>query len=288
MDLAIVLVIQIVVAIATIVIFSAGLAIIFGMMRVINLAHGEFLMLGGYAAAKSYQHGINLWIGIFIMAPIIVGIVGFVTERLLISRLYGRLIDTLLATWGLSLFLTGLVTTIYGNTTIGVPTPLGTVHVGRYGLGQYDLLLVLVALVLVAAIFAVLRYSRWGLVARGTMQNSQMTACLGLNTRLVYTVTFVAGAAISGLAGGLLAPITGVIPTMGGAFVAKAFITVICGGAAMVTGTVSASIVFGIINQLVSYLTTPVLGESALLIAAILLLRIVPNGISAKLFKGAL
>jgi urea transport system permease protein len=134
----------------------------------------------------------------------------------------------------------------------------------------------------------VLRFTSWGLIARGTMQNSEMTECLGLNTRRVYAVTFAGGAAVSGLAGGLLAPITGVIPTMGSAFVAKAFITVICGGAAMVTGTLSASIVFGFINQTVSYLTTPVLGESALLITAVLLLRVVPSGISARLFKGAL
>jgi urea transport system permease protein len=288
MELTAVLAIQIVVAIATIVIFSAGLAIVFGMMRVINLAHGEFLMLGGYAAVKSYQHGINLWIGMFVVAPIVVGLVGFITERLLISRLYGRLIDTLLATWGLSLFLTGLITTIYGNTTVGVPTPLGTFHIGHFGLGTYDLVLIVVAILLIAALYAVLRYTTWGLIARGTMQNREMTSCLGLDTRRIYAVTFAAGAAVSGLAGGLLAPLTGVIPTMGAAFVTKAFITVICGGAAMVTGTVAASSVFGFINQTVSYVTTPVIGEAALLIAAVVLLRVVPNGISSKLFKGAL
>jgi urea transport system permease protein len=288
MELTAVLALQIVVAIATIVIFSAGLAIVFGMMRVINLAHGEFLMLGGYAAVKSYQLGVNLWIGMFIVAPVFVGLVGFITERLLISRLYGRLIDTLLATWGLSLFLTGLVTTIFGNTTIGVPTPLGTFHIGHFGLGQYDFVLIAVAMLIVAGMFGVLRYTRWGLIARGTMQNREMTSCLGLDTRRIYAVTFAAGAAVSGLAGGLLAPMTGVIPTMGAAFVTKAFITVICGGAAMVTGTVSASVVFGFINQVVSYVATPVIGEAALLIAAVFLLRIVPTGISAKLFKGAI
>jgi urea transport system permease protein len=288
MELTAVLALQIVVAIATIGIFSAGLAIVFGMMRVINLAHGEFLMLGGYAAVKSYQLGVNLWIGMFIVAPVFVGLVGFITERLLISRLYGRLIDTLLATWGLSLFLTGLVTTIFGNTTIGVPTPLGTFHIGHFGLGQYDFVLIAVAVLIVAGMFGVLRYTRWGLIARGTMQNREMTSCLGLDTRRIYAVTFASGAAVSGLAGGLLAPMTGVIPTMGAAFVTKAFITVICGGAAMVTGTVSASVVFGFINQVVSYVATPVIGEAALLIAAVFLLRIVPTGISAKLFKGAI
>src|SRR5277367_1707395 len=106
-DLAALLAIQVLYAIASLALISIGLAIIFGMMRVINLAHGEFMMLGGYAALKSYQAGLNLWLAMLVVAPAFVGIVGIVVERVLISRLYGRMIDTLLATWGLSLFLTG-------------------------------------------------------------------------------------------------------------------------------------------------------------------------------------
>ncbi len=286
MALTAILLIQIVAAIATIILFSAGLAIVFGMMRVINLAHGEFLMLGGYAAIKSHEAGINDWIGMLVVAPIVVGLVGIVVERVLISRLYGRLIETLLATWGLSLFLTGLVTTIYGNTTSGMPTPLGTLTIGAYGLGAYNLVLIVVAALLLAAIYLVLRLTSWGIVARGTMQNPDMVAALGYNTRHVYAATFAVGAAVAGLAGGLLAPLTGVIPTMGSAFVAKAFITVISGGEAIIMGTGSASAIFGSINQLVSYWSTPVIGEAALLLAAIVLLRVLPQGISGRFFKG--
>jgi urea transport system permease protein len=287
MTLVAILVIQILVAIATIVLFTAGLAIIFGMMRVINLAHGEFMMLGGYAALKSYQAGLNLWLAMLVVAPAFVGIVGIVVERVLISRLYGRMIDTLLATWGLSLFLTGLVTTIFGNTTVGVPTPLGSFHIGRFGMGTYNIVLLAITMLLMATMFYVLRFTKLGLIARGTMQNREMTAALGLNPRKIYSLTFAVGAAVTGLAGGLLVPLTGVIPTMGGAFVAKAFITVICGGPAMISGTVSASGVFGVINQLVSYAVTPVIGEAALLLAAVVLLRALPDGLSGRLFKGA-
>jgi len=287
MTLVAILVVQILVAIATIVLFTAGLAIIFGMMRVINLAHGEFMMLGGYAALKSYQAGLNLWLAMLVVAPAFVGIVGIVVERLLISRLYGRMIDTLLATWGLSLFLTGLVTTIFGNTTVGVPTPLGSFHIGEFGMGTYNIVLLAITMLLMATMFYVLRFTKLGLIARGTMQNREMTAALGLNPRKIYSLTFAVGAAVTGLAGGLLVPLTGVIPTMGGAFVAKAFITVICGGPAMISGTVSASGVFGVINQLVSYAVTPVIGEAALLLAAVVLLRALPDGLSGRLFKGA-
>ncbi|WP_315927355.1 ABC transporter permease subunit [Mesorhizobium sp. SP-1A] len=285
MALTTVLFLQVLTSIATIFLFSVGLAIVFGMMRVINLAHGEFIMLGGYAAVKSNQLGVNPWVGMLLVAPAVVGLIGLVIEQVLISRLYGRLVESMLATWGLSLFLTGLVTTIYGNTTEGMPTPLGTINIGGYGLGAYNLALIVAALSVLVAIYAVLRFTRWGVLARGTMQNPDMVAALGYNPHRIYAVTFAVGAAVSGLAGGLLAPVTGVIPTMGAAFVAKAFITVISGGSAIIVGTGSASIFFGTINQVVSYAFTPGIGEAALLVAAIVLLRILPEGISGRFFR---
>jgi branched-subunit amino acid ABC-type transport system permease component len=287
MDLGATLVLQTMGAIATIAIFSVGLAVIFGMMRVINLAHGEFIMLGGYVAVIATRHGLNLWLSILVVSPLVVGVFGLVVERLLIRRLYGRIVDTLLATWGLSLFLIGLVTLVFGNTMVGLPTPLGGVQVGAYRVGAYNLFLIPVAIALFALIYFVLTATRFGLIMRATMQNAEMTAALGINPRKLYSVTFGIGAALAGLAGGLMAPTTGVIPTMGGAFIAKAFITVICGGPAIIAGSAVSASVFGIINQFVSYISTPVFGEVALLIAAIVLLGIMPGGISAKLFRGA-
>jgi branched-subunit amino acid ABC-type transport system permease component len=287
MDLAATLFIQTLGAIATIAIFSVGLAVIFGMMRVINLAHGEFIMLGAYAAVIATRQGVNLWISMLVVAPMVVGIFGLVVERILISRLYGRMIDTLLATWGLSLFLIGLLTWMFGNTMVGLPTPLGGVQVGAYRIGAYNILLVVIAIAIFGGIYAVLNATRFGLKVRATMQNADMTAGLGINPRRLYSLTFGAGAALAGLAGGLMAPITGVIPTMGGAFIAKAFITVICGGPAIVAGSAISAGLFGIINQFVSYVSTPVFGEAALLGSAIVLLGFMPGGISARLFRGA-
>src|SRR5258706_14354121 len=120
MDLAAILVIEVLSGIAGLALISVGLAIIFGMMRVINLAHGEFLMLGGYAAIVATGYGFSIWISMLVVAPIVVGIVGVVVERTIIRFLYGRMIDTMLATWGLSLFLVGLTTAIFGNTTVGI------------------------------------------------------------------------------------------------------------------------------------------------------------------------
>jgi branched-chain amino acid transport system permease protein len=285
MDFAVVVVIQVLYAVASLVIISAGLAVIFGMMKVINLAHGEFMMLGAYATIVATQHGVNLWVAMFVIAPIAVGLVGVVLERLVIRHLYGRMVDTMLATWGLSLLLVGIVTTVAGNTTAGVSAPMGSFSIGAYSVSAYTLVIIAVALALGLAIRLVLMYTQFGLIARGTMQKPDMANALGISPSLVYSATFAVGAALSGLAGALLAPLTGVVPTMGGAFIAKAFITVIGGGPAILAGLVSASTLFGAINQLATFVTTPVFGEVALLVAAIVMLRLLPQGITGRFFK---
>jgi branched-subunit amino acid ABC-type transport system permease component len=276
-DFVALLAIQVLYAIASLALISVGLAIIFGMMRVINLAHGEFLMLGGYAAIVATSHGISIWIAILVVAPVVVGILGVIIERTIIRFLYGRMIDTMLATWGLSLFLVGLTTAIFGNTTVGISAPLGSFQIGAYRTSGYTLFVIAVAVVVLA-----------GIIARGTMQNANMAAALGVNPPRVYAVTFGIGAALSGLAGAVLAPVSGVFPTIGVAYVAKSFITVIGGGAAILSGTVSASALFGTINQVATFATTPVFGEVALLAAAIVLIRLLPQGITGRFFRRGL
>jgi len=287
-DLVALLAIQVLYAIASLALISVGLAIIFGMMRVINLAHGEFLMLGAYAAIVATSHGINIWISMLVIAPIVVGVIGIIVERAIIRFLYGRMIDTMLATWGLSLFLVGLTTAIFGNTTVGISAPLGSFEIGTYRISTYTLFVIAVAIAVLAGIFAVLRWTRLGLIARGTMQNANMAAALGVDPPKVYAVTFGIGAALTGLAGAVLAPVSGVFPTIGVAYVAKSFITVIGGGAAILSGTVSASVLFGTVNQIATFVTTPVFGEVALLATAIILIRLLPQGITGRFFRRGL
>jgi len=287
-DYVVILLLQIGSAIASLVLLSIGLAVIFGMMRVINLAHGEFLMLGGYAAITAYNKGVNLWIAMLVVAPLTVGLFGALVERLVIRHLYGRLIDTMLATWGLSLAMIGFVTVVFGNTVSGISAPLGSLSIGEFRTGRYEIFLIGVAALLLVAGWLVLRYTRLGLIARGTMQNSAMSAALGTNPSAVYAVTFAIGAALTGLAGGLLAPLSGVVPTIGAAYIAKAFITVISGGAAILSGTAIASALLGTINTLTTFAFTSVLGEVALLAAAVVLLRLLPQGITGRFFRRAL
>src|SRR3981189_130852 len=173
------LAIQCLYARASLALISVGLAVIFGMMRVINLAHGEFLMLGAYAAIVATSNGISIWIAMLVVAPVVVGIIGVIIERTIIRFLYGRMIDTMLATWGLSLFLVGLTTAIFGNTTVGISAPLGSFQIGAYRTSGYTLFVIAVAVVVMTGIFGVLRWTRLGLIARGTMQNANMAGAPG-------------------------------------------------------------------------------------------------------------
>jgi len=264
---------------------SAGLAIVFGMMRVINLAHGEFVMLGGYTTIACYNAGVNVYFAMLVVAPVVVGIVGLVVERTIIRFLYGRMIDTMLATWGLSLLLIGLVTLIFGSTAVSIPAPISGYRFGEYQMGGYNLFIILVTAALVVAAWGVLKFTRAGLIARGAMQGAEVVSSLGYDPRKVYMITFTAGAALSGLAGGVLAPLTGLLPSSGGAYIAKAFITVITGGAAVISGTLSSAVIFGTVNQLVSFAVHPVIGEIAMLALAIILLRLMPKGITGRFFR---
>ena len=285
MTFALVILIEVLRGAAGLVLISIGLMIIFGMMRVINIAHGEFLMLGGYTVVVAGKAGVNPWISILGLAPMVVGLFGILVERLFIRFFYGRMIDTLLATWGLSLFLMGFVTVVFGNTVEGISVTLGSVDVGGFRISGYSLFLIGVAIALLIATYFVLRHTRLGLIARGTMQNPDMAAALKINPSTVYMATFGIGAALTGFAGALLAPITGVVPTMGIAFIAQAFITVITGGPSIVTGTVTSASFLGGVSQLVTFATTPVVGDVALLFVAVLLLRVLPRGITGKFFQ---
>jgi branched-chain amino acid transport system permease protein len=288
MDLSFVILVEMLYAVATLVLISAGLAVVFGMMKVINLAHGEFMMMGGYATITAVNLGVNIFVAMLVIAPLTVGLIGLVVERLVIRHLYGRLVDTMLATWGLSLFFIGLATMIFGNTTTGISTPIPGFAVGNYQINGYNFFIIVISVLLVLGLFAILRGSRAGLIARGTMQRSDIAAALGYSPERIYMATFFCGSALSGLAGAVLAPLVGLVPTSGGAYIAKAFITVIAGGPALVTGLISSATSFGVVSQIFTFTISPVMGEVALLVAAVVLLRLMPQGITGRFFRGKL
>jgi branched-subunit amino acid ABC-type transport system permease component len=285
MDLVAVTAFGIVYGIATLVLLSLGLAVTFGMMGVINLAQAEFLMLGAYTVLLATAHGASVWVGIA-LAPLVVGSVGVLIERTIIRFLYGRMLDTMLATWGLSLVLVGVVTLLFGPTTEGIATPLGHMTVGRYSVAHYQGFVVAVAVASLALTWGLFNCTRFGLVARATMQNAGMVAGLGVNPSRVYMGTFAFGSALAGLGGAVMAPLTGVVPTFGLAFIAKIFITVIVGGPVILLGTTTAGTVLGLVESVVSYASTPIYGQVAMLAFAIVLLRLLPQGISGFWRRG--
>ncbi len=287
MDYAAVVVLEVLYMISFLALTSAGLAVVFGMMKVINLAHGEFVMVGGYTTIACYKAGVNIWFAMLVIAPLVVGILGLLIERVVIRFLYGRMIDTMLATWGLSLLIVGLVTLIFGNSAVSVQAPIGSYEIGQFQMGGYNLFIIAIATLLMIVMWLVMRFTRLGLVARGAMQNRDVASSLGYNPERIYMWTFTVGAALSGLAGGVLAPLTGLLPSVGGSYIAKSFITVITGGASIITGTLASSILFGTINQVVSFASMPVVGEIAMLVLAIILLRLMPQGITGRFFKNS-
>ena len=287
MDYAAVVFLEILYMIAFLALTSAGLAVVFGMMRVINLAHGEFVMIGGYVTIFANRAGIDIWFAMLVLAPLVVGAIGLIVERIVIRHLYGRMIDTMLATWGLSLLMVGLVTLIFGNTAVSVTAPIGSYQAGAYQMGGYNLFIIAIAILVMLVLWLILRYTRIGLIARGAMQNADVASSLGYNPQKIYMWTFTAGAALSGLAGGVMAPLTGLLPSSGSLYIAKAFITVITGGAAIISGTLASASIFGTINQIVSFGSTPVIGEIAMLALAIILLRLMPQGITGRFFRNS-
>lgn len=287
MDIVIIFVIQILYSIAVLALISFGLALVFGMMRVINLAHGEFLTLGAYAAIFSVKAGINLWVAALLVAPLAVGAWSFIVERLLIRFLYGRLVYTMLATWGLSLAMAGAMTMIFGTTTEGISADMGAVAVGSYQASNYSLIVIMIAIVVALIVAWILFGSASGRVARAAMENQEMTQAFGYPIKRIYMMTFIAGGMLAGLAGGILAPTTGISPYSGGTWIADAFITVITGGTAPVLGTLASAGVLGLVSSTVSFLFSSALGGVALLVAALILLRILPTGIASLWQRGS-
>jgi len=268
-------------SIAILVLVSLGLAVLFGMMGIINLAHGEFLMFGAFATLGGVRIGLPLPVAM-LAATAAVGGFGWLVELLLVRHLYGRLADSMLATWGLSLLMSQAAVVTFGASTHGIATPGGSLSIGSYSLSVYSLVLIAAAVVLLALVYLVFTRTRYGVMARAAVQLPQMAAAVGIDPRRINALTFTLGAALAGAAGALLAPLVGVMPTMGQAYIARAFMTVVVGGPGVLTGAATASALLGGIENVVSYLSTPFFGQAALLLLAICLVRVMPTGLSGR------
>ena len=232
--------------ILTLLLVCIGLVIIFGMMNVINLAHGEFFLLGAYTVVLLQQYAVPFAV-ILVVAFVFVALVGLIIEELVIRRIYHRFLDTILATWGISLALKQLVIVLFGPGSQQAVAPFAE-PVEMFGItySSYRLFVMGMAIVIAATTYLILFRTRWGLTARGVIANRQMASCLGVNTRRVDRVTFALGSGLAGLAGAIMAPLMSVDPQMGVGFLVPAFLSVLVGGTASPVGALwGASIIGG-------------------------------------------
>jgi len=270
-------------AFAFLVLSACGLAVIFGMMGVINLAHGEFIMCGASVTASTAHAGL---LPLAIMAgAIVAALVGALVELVVIRHLYDRPLDTIVATWGLSLIATQGTLIMVGSTMAGVGTPFGSFQVGEYSYSIYRLVLFASALGVLAGLYMLFNWTRFGVLARATIQVPHMAAALGVDTRLIYSFTFACGAGLAGLAGGLYAPTMTLVPTMGATFIMEAFVTVVIGGADVFLGTAPAGAVLAVVKSAMTSWQGQLFGQIGLLVAVITVVRILPKGISGFLLR---
>lgn len=258
---------------------SVGLAVIFGMMGVINLAHGEFLMMGAYATLVATKAGVPFPLAV-LLATLGLAVFGAIVEKSIIQFLYGRLFDTLLATWGLGMILYQLAILMFGASTSGIGLPMGSFHVGDYSMPVYYLFLTAVTGITFIAVYLIFVKTRYGIMARAAIQNPSMAASVGIETKRINTITFSLGAGLAGLAGGLLVPAFPATPDMGLAFVSKAFLAVVMAGPLTLTGTFASMGGLGGLSSLTSSIFTSVAGDVAFFVVTIVILRFFPNGIS--------
>jgi urea transport system permease protein len=271
---------------------AIGLAITFGVMGVINMAHGEMVMIGAYttfvvqetirtSAPGLFDYSLAIAIP---LAFLVAGFVGILIERGVIQFLYGRPLETLLATWGISLILQQAVRTTFGpsNREVGTPSFMsGVVDVGGLSITLNRLWIIFFAGIVFAALLAVLRYTTLGLHMRAVTQNRSMASAMAINTGRIDALTFGLGSGIAGLAGVALSQIDNVSPNLGQSYIIDSFLVVVFGGVGNLWGTLVGALTLGVANKFLEPFAGAVLGKIALLVLVILFIQKRPRGLFA-------
>jgi urea transport system permease protein len=271
---------------------ALGLAVTFGLMRVINMAHGEFIMAGAYAAwvmsslFQQYAPGAMnyFFIAAIPFAFIVAALMGWLLEATIIRRLYGRPLDTLLATWGVSLMLQQAARSIFGPQGKSVPTPTwldGNVAAGDLVMPYSRLFIMGLALFCLLGMWIFLYYTQSGRRIQATMQNRDMAACLGIATRKVDALAFAVGSGLAGVAGCALTLTSSIDSNVGSKYIVDSFMVVVLGGVGQLAGAFAGALGMGALNTGWEYETTASLGKVLTFACVILFLQWKPNGIIA-------
>ena len=266
---------------------ALGLTIIYGTMGVINMAHGEFIMLGAYTTYV-LQSAIGIpFILCIPLAFMVVGAFGWVVERGLIRTLYKRPLDTLLATWGLSLILIQSVRLGFGTSPqyVSVPEWLSfQVDFAFVHLSGLRLFIILVSIAMMAITWYLLYGTTWGIRVRAVMQDKEMAASFGIDTDKIYGLTFAYGAGLAGAAGAMFGALKTLFPDMGGGYIVEAFLVVVVGGIQLI-GSVFSSILLGELSSAFSYFTNDTFARFVLFSLVVIFLRFRPEGLISEGMK---
>lgn len=269
------------VSMASILVLGAiGLGIAFGVMKIINMAHGELIMIGAYTTYfVSTVCKLPYFVGLA-ASFVVTALVGLLLERFIIRKLYGRPNETLLATFGVSIMLQQLVRMVFGPEGRSVTSPFdGVLQFGDIAVPYFRLFIVVVAIAFIGLTAFIMYKTSFGMQLRSVSQNRDMCECLGINTSRVDAYTFAYGAGLAGAAGAILAPIKSVSPTMGLDYMIDSFMVVVLGGIGSLTGTVIGSTVIGESNQLMTTFMGETGAKILVFLLIILVIRFKPEGL---------
>lgn len=260
-------------------IVGLGLAIIYGLMDIINFAHGEFVTVGAYTLVLVHGLGGSYWLAL-LLAPIVGFIFGIFLERTIVRYLYTRPLAIILATWGISLIVRQSIQLTFGARVYSVKDPLGgSIFIFGAEYPTYRLFLITSAFIIIIVCYIIFRYTNFGLDVRTVIQNKEMAAALGINTQRISLIAFGSGAALAAVAGVLIAPLIAILPQIGLNFLAKSFFVVIVGGVGNITGIVAGSFLIGGLETLLNYQIPASLSQALVLIVAIVIVRFRPQGL---------
>jgi branched-chain amino acid transport system permease protein len=269
-----------------VVLMALGLTIIFGLLDVINMAHGEFYALGAFAAVALIGAGLSFWWAL-LLAPLLLAVVGYATERGLIQRVFhskDRHTLTLLLTFGVGIVMEDLLKIVFGANPLRVEAPIaGATEVLGLFFPNYRLFVMVVGALVIAAVWLLVFRTSLGAIVRAAAYDRHMTASLGVPVHRVYAATFAFGVALAALAGVLLAPIYSVFPTMGRDFVLIAFSVVIIGGMGSIKGAVLAGLLLTQLQSISSLFISPVWSDPLLFGVMVAVLMWRPQGLFGKL-----
>lgn len=272
-------------AIALLTLSAIGLMIIFGMMGVINMAHGELMMIGAFGAAYAFHGGAPLVIAI-LAGGAAATIVGLILERVVIRHLYGRLLSSLVATWGISLILSQGALIVLGPFAQGIYYNFGSFAVGGLTFSVYRMVLFAIAVLMLVGLWALFTHTSFGLRARATMSDPAMATALGVDAGRIYMLTFALGSFLAGTCGALFALTAPIQPSFGASFTPIAFIVVVVAGSRnIVLGLTVAVLVLALVKTVFTINLNILGGYVAMLAAALLVIRFTPDGIVEWLRK---